>query len=180
MRAFIAIDIGMKGKMGEVYEKLRKTGAKLKMVEPQNIHLTLKFLGEINGEMVGKIKGYMEEVVADIQPFVAKLQGTGVFPGRSNIRVIWIGFADDGQTEKMARHIDEKLSILGFKRDKSYKPHVTIARMKSGEKRDKVLEIIDEYKDVIFGEIECREIKLKKSTLTPKGPIYEDIEVVKL
>ena len=180
MRAFIAIDVGMQKKMEEIYEKLKATGARLKMVEPKNIHLTLKFLGEIDREMVGKIKGCMEDVAADVKPFNAKLSGMGVFPSRGNIRVIWIGFSDEGQAEKMARQIDEKLSALGFKREKNYKPHVTIARMKSGEKKEKVLEIIDTYRDEIFGEIECREIKLKKSTLTPEGPIYEDIEVVKL
>ena len=180
MRAFIAIDVEMNDKIEEIYNLLKKTKAKLKMVEPQNIHLTIKFLGEIDEKTAEKVKEELHEAVREIEPFKAMLKGTGVFPGKNHIRVIWIGFHDEGETLKLSQVIDEKLTKYGFKKEKSYKPHVTIARMKSREGKEEILKIVEENKDKIFGEMECNEIKLKQSILTPKGPIYKDVEVVKL
>lgn len=180
MRAFIAIDVGMNDKIKEIYEDISKTKAKLKMVEPENIHLTLKFLGEIKDKDVEIVKNEIIEAKKEIKPFKALLKGTGVFPSREYIKVLWIGFFDDGQTKILSEIINERLAEYGFKREKNFKPHVTIARMKSREGKEDVLKIIDYYRDRAFGEIECREIKLKESVLTSKGPIYKDLEVVRL
>ena len=180
MRAFIAIDVKINNEIKKLYNALKKTGARLKMVEPQNIHLTIKFLGEINEKMVEIIKKELKEAAKEIKPFKAILKDVGVFPNERNIRVIWIGFYDKGETIKLSNSINERLAAHGFKKEKSYKPHVTIARMKSGEKKAEVLQVIKENKGEIFGEMECKEIKLKQSILTPEGPIYKDVEVVKL
>ncbi len=180
MRAFIAIEVGFSHEMEKLYRMLKETGAKLKMVEPENIHLTIKFLGEIDEEMVRKVKEEMMNAVSEVKPFRGVLRGIGAFPGKNRIRVIWIGFHDNGEVVKISKAIDEGISRYGFKKEKSYVPHITIARMKGRERKEKVLQIIEEYEKKEFGEIECREIKLKKSILTPKGPIYEDLEVVEL
>lgn len=180
MRAFIAIDVEFNEKMEKIYNELEKTGAKLKFVEPHNVHLTIKFLGEIDERLIPKIKQEMEKAIADIKPFQAKLKGLGVFPNENHIRVIWVGFDDEGQSKKMAEEIEKGLMKYGFKREKSFKPHVTIARMKSREGKEKVLEIIKKYKNEEFGEIECKELRLKQSILKPEGPIYKTIEAVKL
>lgn len=180
MRAFIAIDIGINEKIREIYELLGKTKARLKLVEPQNIHLTIKFLGEIDSSMVEKIKNEMEEAIEGIKPFVAKLKGIGAFPDERHIRVIWIGFYDDGETINISKNIDERLAKYGFRKEKDYKPHVTIARMKSREGREEIRRIIEENKEKEFGEIKCQAIKLKQSILTPQGPIYRTIREVSL
>lgn len=180
MRAFIAIDIGMNDKIKEIYKDISKTKAKLKMVEPENIHLTLKFLGGIKDKDVEIVKNEIIEAKKEIKPFKAFLKGTGVFPSRDYIKVLWIGFFDNGQTKILSEIINERLAEYGFKKEKNFKPHVTIARMKSREGKEDVLKIIDFYREKEFGEIECCEIKLKESVLTPKGPIYKDLEVVRL
>jgi len=180
MRAFIAIEMDFSREMQEFYNALRKTGAKLKMVEPENVHLTIKFLGEIEEGMVGIIKEIMEKAVEDLNPFPGRLKGVGAFPGKKNIRVIWIGFQDNGEVVKISKRIDEALSKHGFKKEKSYVPHITVARMKSGMKKEEVMRILEEYGNRDFGETICNEVKLKKSILTREGPIYKDLEVVKI
>lgn len=180
MRAFIAIDIGFNEEIEKIFEKLKATNAKLKFVEPANIHLTIKFLGEIDERMKDGIKKVMSDATKDVKPFKARIVGLGCFPDFKNIRVIWLGFHDNGETLKIANYIDEKLVEYGIKRDSSYKPHITIARMKSGENKEKILKIIEENKDKYFGEINCNSIKLKRSILKPDGPIYTDLEEIKL
>lgn len=180
MRAFIAIDVEMNDKIKEIYDTLKKTNAKLKFVEPQNIHLTIKFLGEIDEKMVEKIKEDMKEATKEIKPFKAILKGLGVFPNERHIRVIWIGFNDNGETVAISKNIDERLCKYGFKKEKDFKPHVTIARMKSIEAKDKVIQVIKENKEKEFGEVDCNTIKLKQSILRPEGPIYKTIYECKL
>ena len=180
MRAFIALEMGFNEEMQHFYTALEKTGARLKMVEPENVHLTIKFLGEIKEEMVKDIRKIMEDAVKDVQPFRGAIRGVGAFPGINNIRVIWLGFHDDGEVVKISKTIDENLSSLGFRKERSYVPHITVARMKSGLKKEEVIRVLKEYEEREFGEVECKEIKLKKSILTREGPIYEDIEVVKI
>ena len=94
--------------------------------------------------------------------------------------MIWIGFYDSGEAVKLSKVIDDKLTNYGFRKEKSYKKHVTIARMKSREGREEIVRIVDKNIERTFGEMDCKEIKLRQSTLTPKGPIYKNIEVVKL
>ena len=180
MRAFIAIDVGINEKIREIYEMLDKTKARLKLVEPKNIHLTIKFLGEIDSGMVEKIKNEMEEAIREVEPFVAKLKGIGAFPNERRIRVIWIGFYDNGETINISKNIDERLVKYGFKKEKDFKPHVTIARMKGMEGKEEIRKIIDENKEKEFGKIKCQAIKLKQSILTPQGPIYKTIQEVSL
>jgi len=180
MRAFIAIDVEMNDKIKEIYETLSKTKAKLKMVEPENIHLTLKFLGEIKEKDIEIIKNEMLDTGKEIKPFKVLLKGTGVFPSKEYIRVLWIGFVHKGQTKIFSEIINERLIKYGFKREKKFQPHVTIARMKGRKGKEEVLKIIESYREKEFGEMICNEIKLKESILTSKGPIYKDLEVVKL
>ena len=180
MRAFIAIDIGANEEIKKIFEKLKETNAKLKLVEPQNLHLTIKFIGEIDKKMVGEIKDVMNEAVKGIKPFKGKIIGLGCFPNFKNIRVIWLGFHDNGESSKIANYIDEKLVKYGIKRENSYQPHITIARMKSPENKEKVIKIIEENKEKYFGEIDCKSIKLKQSILKPDGPIYTDLEEIRL
>ncbi|MEM1513594.1 MAG: RNA 2',3'-cyclic phosphodiesterase [Candidatus Thermoplasmatota archaeon] len=180
MRAFIAIDVKFNEEIKKIFEKLEATNARLKFVEPDNMHLTIKFLGEIDEGLKDSIKKVMSEAVKDIKPFKAKIAGLGCFPDFKNIKVIWLGFHDNGETLKMANYIDEKLVEYGIKREASYKPHITIARMKSGENKEKILRVIEENKDKYFGEINCESIKLKQSILKPEGPTYIDIGEIKL
>lgn len=180
-RGFIAIEIGTFPKLAELGSAINKTGANVKIVEPENVHITLKFLGETEETLMEEIESIIKNAVEDVDPFNIQLKGTGVFPNPNYIKVVWIGINQGEKIGEIAHKIDESLSKLRFKKEKrGFSPHLTIARVKSAKNKDKLLQIIEKYRDVEFANISVNSIKLMKSELTPKGPIYTILKEVKI
>ena len=180
-RGFIALDLGVPSKIMEIENEIKKTGANIKLVEPKNMHLTLKFLGDTNEELIDEIEKIIKESVEGIEPFNIQLKGTGVFPNPNYIKVIWIGIQNGEQIIAIAQKIDEKISKLGFKKEKrKFSPHLTIGRVKSAKNKDKLITVLEKYKDIEFADIKIHSITLKKSDLTPKGPIYTNLKEIEL
>ena len=180
-RGFIAIDINATPNILKFLKDIINSNADVKLVEPQNIHITLKFLGDVQNDKINDIEQIMKDSVKEIEPFTLKLSGTGVFPNQNYIRVVWIGIKDAEIIETISRSIDEKLSKLGFKREKrGFSAHLTIGRVKTAKNKQLLLNAIERYKDFEFSTQEVNSIKLKKSDLTPKGPIYTTLRDVKL
>ncbi|RLF38231.1 MAG: RNA 2',3'-cyclic phosphodiesterase [Thermoplasmata archaeon] len=181
LRSFIAIDVEKTDKIEKFWKEVSEAGADLKMVEMENLHITLKFLGSTDEKKIDEIESVMRKSIKGMQPFVVKLRGVGFFPNERKIRVIWIGIEDEGKLAKIAKDMEEGLARIGFSREeKEFSPHLTIARVKSQRKKENLLRIIDKYRRFEFGEIEVSNIRLKKSELTPKGPIYTTLREVKL
>ena len=179
-RGFIAIDIDPTEKIKEFSENLKKINAKLKMVELKNLHVTLKFLGETEEEIIDEIERCMRDAVKDVKPFKIKLQGVGAFPNLRRINVIWIG-TEGREMEVIFRRLEEGLEKLGYSKEKrDFSPHLTIARVKSVGDKNKLISLLGEYSRECFGEQIVESIKFKKSVLTEKGPIYSTIREVKL
>jgi 2'-5' RNA ligase len=180
-RGFIAIDIGSFPKIVQFENEIKNTGANIKLVEPENIHITLKFLGDTNDEHIDRIGEIINNAVKETDSFEIQLKGTGIFPNENYIKVIWIGIKNGEQIRKIAKKIDEQISELGFEREKrEFSAHLTIARVKSAKNKEKILQIIEKYRDIEFCSFKVDSIKLKKSELTPKGPIYSTLKEVKL
>ena len=180
-RGFIAVDIDAFPKLLEFEKEIKETGANVKLVEPENVHITLKFLGDTDESRIDEIDKIMKDAVKEIDPFNIQLEGAGVFPNQNYIKVIWIGIEQGEPIGLIARKIDEPLSKIGFKKEKrGFSPHLTIARVKSANGKDGILHVIEKYRDVQFVDIRVDSIKLKKSDLTPKGPIYTTLIDVKL
>ena len=109
------------------------------------------------------------------------MKGTGVFPNKNYIRVVWIGINDTEILSTIAANINENLSHLGFKKEKrGFSAHLTIGRVKTAKNKPLLIKAIDNYSDFEFATQEVSIIKLKKSDLTPKGPIYKTLKEVKL
>jgi 2'-5' RNA ligase len=179
-RGFIAIDIPINKKLLEMENEIKNTGADLKLVEPENIHLTLKFLGDTDEEKIDKIEEIIKNSVKNINSFNIKLKGSGVFPNKNYIKVIWLGLENAEKIGEIAKKIDEQLKNLGFQLEKrGFSAHLTIARVKSSRNKEKLLQIIEKYNDVEFATINVNSVKLKKSDLTPKGPIYTTLKELK-
>ena len=176
MRAFVAIEVNDQDVLDSIRQFQSELNIKAKPVELHNIHFTAQFLGEVSEEMAGKISGVLNSL--EFSPFPISFVGVGVFPKSSFPRVIWIG-TDDGanELEKLAEMICSKLSHLGFRPDKKFKPHVTIFRVKN--KIEDISNKLEKFSSHSFGKQLISEIKLKKSELTPNGPIYTDLLVVK-
>lgn len=181
MRMFIATDIGEREEIINVEKKLETMQGKIKLVEPWNIHLTLKFLGETSEKLIPEIKEVMEEASKDISPFSCELAGIGAFPSANYIRIIWIGLKDNGETKRIAQRLEEGLESYGFKREKrEFTPHITIARVKNVKDKQEMKLFLQKYANASFGKVNIDSIVLKKSELKKEGPIYETLTEVKL
>lgn len=180
-RSFISIDIDAGPSLRELCRELKQSGAALKVVNPDIMHITLKFLGDVEESLVEDISRVIRESVHDVSKFEMKLHDIGAFPNKNRIRVVWVGIPDHGPLERVAERIDEGLSPLGFEIEKrKFKPHLTVARAKTPQRMDKVQEIMERWKNTDFGNQIVDRIRLKKSVLGPKGPTYFTVEEVGL
>ena len=157
---------------------LTNTGADLKQVKPQNIHLTVRFLGNISPAMVDAIYEEMKQIF--FTPFEIELRGLGAFPKLSYPRVVWAGIRKGADKLKdVFEQLEPRLRGLGLKPDtKGFSPHLTIARVRTGRNKAQLIKIVQELEDYEFGVVKAECLRLKKSDLTPKGPIYTTLKEV--
>jgi 2'-5' RNA ligase len=176
MRTFVAIEVSNKDVLNSIRQVQSELNIKAKPVELHNMHFTVQFLGDVSEDMVRKISDALNSI--EFSAFSISFMGVGVFPKPSFPRVIWIGTNDGiNELEKLAEMIRTKLSQIGFHPDKKFKPHVTIFRVKN--KIEGMPDKLEKFLSYNFGKQTVSEIKLKKSELTPNGPIYTDLLVVK-
>ncbi len=182
IRAFLAVDLDddLKPKINKIIKKFKQIDTKIKYVELTNLHLTLKFFGDIDTEGLNLLEDAIANVVSDFDSFKIKIKGCGAFPNNNHIKVIWIGIDEDEVIKDLHHKLDKEFVRLGFERDKKFSTHLTIGRMKSAKNKNQVKSVIEEFNNVEIGEMDVTHINLKKSTLTPAGPIYEDLKIFKL
>lgn len=187
MRSFIAIELPeiTRDSLSRIQEELKASAADVKWVKPENIHLTLKFLGEIDADQLSKINLILEAVAKEKKSFSLRLSSLGAFPKVDYPRVIWVGI-DQGerQTQELAKTLEEKIEKLGIpKEDRAFSSHITIGRVKSSLGRDKLVSSLKGLQGYFKDnpqEFTVNKITLFKSTLVPAGPIYEAIKEVSL
>lgn len=183
MRCFISVDVEEEPVLSNivsVMSELSTVKADVKFVERENLHFTLKFLGEISPNLIDRIYSAMLNVKHE--PFTIRIGGLGAFPKPSSPRVVWLGVLEGG--EKMVElyeKLERELVKVGFKREREkFVPHLTIARVKSPRSRGLLAKKILELSGVEVGELKVDSVRLKQSILTPKGPIYKTLREVKL
>jgi 2'-5' RNA ligase len=179
IRSFIAFDVNDESvwkRMADTQNLLVGTRADLKLVKPQNIHVTLRFLGNITPNTVEKIFEEMKKV--QFTPFDVRINGLGAFPHLRYPRVVWAGITEGAdQLRNVFSQLEPRLRSLGFAPDtKGFSPHLTIARVKSGRNKAELVKFINENAGYEFGVIKADCLKLKRSELTPKGPIYSTLK----
>lgn len=159
-------------------EKLKNCQAHLSVPREESMHVTLKFLGDIPESAIGRISDSIGDIAGRTEQFELEVVGTGAFPNIRSPRVLWVGLSDDGKLSRLAQAIDAAMAEFGIPREKRpFQPHVTVARVKSMRNIDDALSILREYAQVKFGKFMVRDVRLKKSTLTPSGALYEDLAV---
>ena len=178
MRAFIAVEVPAFTGIADCIGELKGLDARIKTVEAGNLHLTLKFLGEISEERAERLAAALESI--DVPQFSFELESAGAFPNLKNPKVIWAGVNDDGSLSSLQKQVEDICASLGFEREKrEFSPHLTVGRVKDRNTRG-IRPVVERYSGAHFGTVEVREIKLKRSVLTPQGPIYSDIASVPL
>ena len=173
MRAFVAVEISNEEVVNSITNLQSKIKIKAKPIEPQNLHFTLQFLGEISNEVSQKIKQALKTI--EFSSFKIKFKGLGAFPKMKSPRVIWIGTDEVGGDAliDLAKKVENVLSPIGFSSDKPFKSHITIFRIKN--KIGDISKELEKFETFEFGSQEISKIKLKQSVLTPQGPVYSDL-----
>lgn len=180
-RAFISIDLARIQEVEDLLVALKTADPTLKVVDPGQIHITLKFLGETPESKVPGILEAMGEAAQGIEPFTVPLRGTGAFPSKNRMRVIWVGMNDTLPMGTMATRLDESLSTQGFERERRpFAPHLTVARTKVESSNPVIRQIIENNAQNEFGTIYVDRIRLKKSVLTQCGPQYSTLDEITL
>ncbi len=178
-RSFLSFDIENETvltRLATAQRQLVQTGANLKLVEPQNIHITIRFIGNVTLVMIEKIFRLMKEI--RFAPFIVKIKGLGAFPNPRYPRVIWAGIAEGTeQLKSIFSQLEPKLRNLGLTPDfRGFSPHLSIARVRSGRNRAELANFVKENANYEFGMVEAECLRLKKSNLTPRGPVYSTLK----
>lgn len=181
IRSFIAFDIedeNVVRELSKVQSALLECGADIKPVEAENIHVTIRFLGGIPSVMIERIYNEMNKIT--FSPFDIEIKGLGAFPNIRHINVIWAGIGRGvNELRSIYYQLEPNLQKLGLRPDdKGFSPHITIARVKSGRRREELAQIIRKYEDYKFGIIKAKCLRLKKSVLTSRGPTYSTLREV--
>jgi len=177
VRIFVSLDIeddNLGKRISEIQRRMVETHADLKLVDTRILHITLFFIGEVHESMVNEICRVLSRVKG--HPVEMELRGLGAFPTVSQPRVVFtkINKGADEVVER-SKEVSEVLSSLGLRMSEEFHPHVTLARVRSRMNIDRLVLFIKNNADVLIGETTTSRLRLKKSTLTPRGPIYETI-----
>ena len=179
IRCFVAIEIPdyLKSKIDQYTNSLKQVAPKIKWIKARNLHITLKFLGEIPHTMVQQVQNELFGITKIVQSFEMSIQGAGFFPNQYKPRVIWLGIQNDENHSifKLHEWVDKKLEPLGFVREKRrFSPHLTLGRIKFPGNYSELADFINqnEFQPSVF---KINEVVLMKSVLKPTGAEYSKI-----
>jgi len=188
IRSFIAVEMpaAVKAELGAIIERLQPQRHRcVKWVASDGIHLTLKFLGNIDTNAVPAVVVAIEQAASGIPAMELSLGGLGMFPNERRPRVVWVALdGDTGPLAELQRNIENAMRPLGFEPEgRKFTPHLTLGRVRENaspkERKDIGLSIESVKCDWEMG-FTVREVSLMKSTLTPSGAIYDRLAAIEL
>jgi 2'-5' RNA ligase len=174
VRCFVAVDLApdVLAAIGGVIEAMRTVGGDVRWVAPGNLHVTLKFIGNVPEERVDTVRAALEPVAATTAPFAVVAAGLGVFPNPRRARVVWVG-VQSSQLGAVALGVDDALGARGFSREsRAFSPHVTIGRVRTPRGWDRVLAALQPYWEQSFGTSQVDQIVTYRSELRREGARY--------
>jgi len=184
IRAFIAFPLPelISTRICDIQERLKSYRLPVRWVKPENVHLTLKFLGEISLSTIDGIAEVIEATVRDFSPLILFTNGLGVFPGIKKPRVIWIGISGDIKPlSEIQANLETNLEIKGFaKENRPFKSHLTLGRVKGDIHPENLIDILRSFSDFSSEPFEAGELVLYKSELKPSGALYTKLQTVYL
>jgi len=178
LRSFIAIELPEStiNLLVKLQKEFKKCGADVRWVKPGSVHLTLKFLGNVNENKIDKIVEILQRVSKKYEAFNLALSGIGVFPNNRSPRVLWVGIDINDSLTRLRNDIEEEISLLGFeKENRKFAPHLTLGRFRSFRGKGALLDKIDMYQDNRFSSIDVRSVLLMRSDLGQTGAKYTQL-----
>jgi 2'-5' RNA ligase len=178
LRSFIAIELPetIKKALAEFQQELEKCGADVRWARPENVHLTLKFLGNIEEDKADIIAEKIKGTCKGHSGFKIGILGTGVFPDKRSPRVLWAGIDLNDDIMTLQKGIEEVMASLGFEREnRRFSPHLTLGRFRSSRGKQAVLDKMDSYRENIFGIMDVDSVLLMRSDLDPGGAKHTEI-----
>lgn len=185
VRTFIAVDLSpdVRGRALKLIKRFQTTRAKVRWVENKNLHLTLKFLGDVESVELPRVIDTVKEAVADLKSFDLTFHGAGAFPDPENPRTIWLGVAEGAERIiDVHRRVEDALAEIGFRAEnRRFRPHVTLGRVRDTRhgKRD-LAALLGEYAEFEGGVSHVDELVVFSSELEEDGPNYEPLGHVEL
>lgn len=178
IRSFLAVEISpnVRARGAQVINALNVTDAKITWVQPQNLHLTLVFLGDIQMEEVPDLCQAMTRAVAHLPPFDLEVRGVGAFPTLARPRSIWLGVGRGSEDMiKLHASLEKELSELGYRPEgRRFRPHLTLGRVRQAPRDpSELVRLLEERKDYLADVMSVADITLFSSELTKEGPVYD-------
>jgi len=184
VRAFIAFKLpsDVMDLLQQIQSELKKEDLPIKWVRPDNIHLTLKFLGDVQPSELERIGAAMQAAVAPISPLTLCARGLGVFPSVKRPRVLWCGIGGELETlSRLHSGLDEALAELGIEKEaRNFKGHLTLGRVKGKVDPDVMIEALTQYGHMVSRAFVLRRLTLYQSELKPTGPVYRELATASL
>lgn len=184
MRLFVSVDLP--DELAESVADLQaefEDASGLNFTDPEQAHITMKFLGDVEQSRLPELTEELEAAIADadVDPFPVRYGGLGVFPDLEYISVVWLGVEEGGeQLTRLQEAIERRTTKMGFDPEShDFTPHVTLARMEHAGGKEVVQELVHEREPTV-GETTVEEVCLTESTLTPEGPEYSTVEAFPL
>lgn len=179
IRSFVAMKINeeLKDRFLEFQKVFSQTKMDVKWVERDNLHLTLKFLGNVSEEKIDTLKEALSKITQNTTSFDVDFSKVGCFPNINHPRVVWVGINNNDNLNRLVDEVENELFNIGFKKEeREFKSHITLGRIKSSKNLNLLSQEIKKCDNMNFGRMKVGKIYLMKSTLTPTGPIYTIIE----
>jgi RNA 2',3'-cyclic 3'-phosphodiesterase len=167
----------------DLYNYLNRYDKELKVVSPENYHITLKFIGNCSDKIANKIEENFNHIAGSTKVIPFTIFGLGVFPELKNANVIWAGIkTDETVINKLHQSVENFASDFGIKKEKNkFTPHLTLARLRKGKKlNENVRQYLVENKELFLYESFFKKIVLVSSELTSEGPIYTEVKSIQL
>ena len=185
LRTFVAVEIDppIRARAAELIDLLRPTSAAVKWVETHNLHLTLKFLGDVHERDLVDVCRAVEAGAAEVNPFDLEVRGAGAFPNAARPRTVWVG-AGEGAEQMIGLHdaVETGLAKLGYRKEhRQFQTHLTVGRVRGGGPGIAELgKLVQQHAEFLVGRMTVGKVTVFSSTLSSSGPIYETIGTARL
>jgi len=184
MRIFISIELpdGIKKNIEKLIGEFKMNLTPIKWVESKNLHVTLKFLGWVDDKKLDNICNLVSTSLKGVGSFDIRIEGMGAFPTTKRPRVLWVGISKGAEVlAKISSSLEDVLSKEGFREEeREFSSHITIGRIKDKIDTEMLERHVNKDENISLGEFKADHISVMKSTLTQKGPIYEELKRVGL